>query len=131
MSHRKAANVRELAARFAGGRISEERLRRLTDDELTAVPGIGLWTVHSALLISLQHVTLSTGDHASPTAHLQQPYLGQRQPRRRRALCRLHAAYGHSEELPDDLKSGRPPAVSARLAVSSPSPFDGSEAAML
>lgn len=58
LSWRKAGTVLDLAARFTDGRLSETELRELPDDrvleELTQVPGIGPWTVHGALLISLR-----------------------------------------------------------------------------
>lgn len=67
LSWRKAATYLELAAHFADGRLSEERLRGLPDerviDELTAIPGIGPWTAHGALLISLRRSdVVPTGD---------------------------------------------------------------------
>ena len=67
VSWRKAATLRELAARFADGRLSQERLAALGDDEvvaeLTDVHGIGPWTVHGALLIHLRRAdVVATGD---------------------------------------------------------------------
>ena len=57
LSHKKAATLRDLAARFDDGRLDEKVLRRLPDDEieaaLTEVPGIGPWTVQGALIIAL------------------------------------------------------------------------------
>jgi DNA-3-methyladenine glycosylase II len=57
MSNRKAATLRELAGRFLDGRLNEESLPRMTDDEieaaLTEVPGIGPWTAHSFLIVAL------------------------------------------------------------------------------
>ena len=57
LSWRKAKTVLDLAARFADGRLSEQRLSLLPDDhilnELTQISGIGPWTVHGALLIAL------------------------------------------------------------------------------
>ena len=57
LSWRKAKTVLDLAARFADGRLSEQRLSHLPDDqilnELTQISGIGPWTVHGALLIAL------------------------------------------------------------------------------
>jgi DNA-3-methyladenine glycosylase II len=57
MSNRKGATVRALAERFADGRLSDEALSRMTDDEveavLTDVPGIGPWTAHGFLLVAL------------------------------------------------------------------------------
>ncbi len=50
LSARKGATLRALAERFVDGRLSDEALSRMTDDEveaaLTEVPGIGPWTAH-------------------------------------------------------------------------------------
>jgi DNA-3-methyladenine glycosylase II len=58
LSWRKAATVLDLAQRFSDGRLSETELRELPDQEvikrLTAVKGIGAWTVQGALLIALR-----------------------------------------------------------------------------
>jgi DNA-3-methyladenine glycosylase II len=67
LSWRKARTVLDLAGRFVDGRLSEQRLARLPDAEviaeLTQVPGIGPWTVHGALLISLHRQdVVPTGD---------------------------------------------------------------------
>ena len=69
LSRRKAATVLDLAQRFADGRLSEAELRELPDAEvirrLTAVKGIGPWTVQGALLIALRRPDLvRTGDLA-------------------------------------------------------------------
>ncbi len=57
-SWRKAKTVLDLAGRFADGRLSEDRLRALPDEgileDLTRIPGIGPWTVHGALLMTLR-----------------------------------------------------------------------------
>jgi len=69
LSRRKVATLRDLAQRFADGRLSGEQLGRLSDAEietrLTAIPGIGPWTVHGFLIIALdrQDVVLA-GDLA-------------------------------------------------------------------
>ena len=67
LSWRKARTMRDLAARFADGRLSEARLSELPDErileELTQIPGIGPWTVHGALLIALHRGNVvPTGD---------------------------------------------------------------------
>jgi DNA-3-methyladenine glycosylase II len=58
LSRRKAATVLDLAQRFSDGRLSEAELRELPDQDvigqLTAVKGIGAWTVQGALLIALR-----------------------------------------------------------------------------
>jgi DNA-3-methyladenine glycosylase II len=57
MSTRKGETLRALAERFVDGRLSDEALDRMTDDEveaaLTEVPGIGPWTAHGFLLVAL------------------------------------------------------------------------------
>lgn len=57
-SWKKAATLIDLADRFADGRLSEQRLGALVDEEilaeLTQIKGIGPWTVHGALLITLR-----------------------------------------------------------------------------
>jgi DNA-3-methyladenine glycosylase II len=57
LSARKAATLLALAKRFDNGRLSEEVLSRMTDDEveatLTEVPGIGPWTAHGFLIVAL------------------------------------------------------------------------------
>ena len=58
LSWRKIGTLRELAERFSDGRLDPDVLGELPDDELlaalTAVPGIGPWTVEGAMLIALQ-----------------------------------------------------------------------------
>jgi DNA-3-methyladenine glycosylase II len=57
LSWRKISTLRDLAGRLSDGRLDPEVLGSLPDDdllaELTAVPGIGPWTVQGALLIAL------------------------------------------------------------------------------
>jgi DNA-3-methyladenine glycosylase II len=56
-SSRKGETLRALAERFVDGRLSDEALSRMTDDEveatLTEVPGIGRWTARGFLLVAL------------------------------------------------------------------------------
>jgi len=58
LSWRKIGTLRDLAERMADGRLNQDVLSTLPDDELmtelTAIPGIGPWTVQGALLIALQ-----------------------------------------------------------------------------
>jgi len=58
LSWRKVSTLRDLAERFSDGRLNQDVLSALPDEELmaelTAVPGIGPWTVQGALLIALQ-----------------------------------------------------------------------------
>jgi DNA-3-methyladenine glycosylase II len=56
-SARKGQTLRALAERFVDGRLSDEALSRMTDEDveasLTEVPGIGLWTARGFLLVAL------------------------------------------------------------------------------
>jgi DNA-3-methyladenine glycosylase II len=58
LSWRKVSTLRDLAERFSDGRLNPDVLSALPDEELmaelTAIPGIGPWTVQGALLIALQ-----------------------------------------------------------------------------
>jgi DNA-3-methyladenine glycosylase II len=57
LSWRKISTLRDLAQRLSDGRLSADALSNLPDDELmaelTAIPGIGPWTVQGALIIAL------------------------------------------------------------------------------
>jgi DNA-3-methyladenine glycosylase II len=57
LSWRKISTLRDLAGRLADGRLDQDVLSSLPDDELTAeltaIPGIGPWTVQGALIIAL------------------------------------------------------------------------------
>jgi DNA-3-methyladenine glycosylase II len=57
LSWRKIGTLRDLAERMTDGRLNQDVLSSLPDDELlaelTAIPGIGPWTVQGALLIAL------------------------------------------------------------------------------
>ena len=69
LSYRKGATLRALAERFVDGRLSDEALSRMTDDDveaaLTDVPGIGPWTARGFLLVALDRPDVFlTGDLA-------------------------------------------------------------------
>jgi DNA-3-methyladenine glycosylase II len=69
MSARKGTTLRALAERFVDGRLSDEALAGMTDDEieaaLTEVPGIGPWTAHGFLILALDRPdVLLSGDLA-------------------------------------------------------------------
>jgi len=69
LSARKAATTRALAARFVDGRLSDEGLAGMTDEDvetaLTEVPGIGPWSAHGFLLVALDRPDVFlTGDIA-------------------------------------------------------------------
>ena len=57
LSRRKVATLRDLAQRLSDGRLDADTLSTLPDEELiaelTAIPGIGPWTVQGALIIAL------------------------------------------------------------------------------
>jgi DNA-3-methyladenine glycosylase II len=57
LSWRKVSTLRDLAERMSDGRLNQEDLNALPDDELmaelTVIPGIGPWTVQGALIIAL------------------------------------------------------------------------------
>jgi DNA-3-methyladenine glycosylase II len=57
LSWRKISTLRDLAERMVDGRLNPDVLSGLPDDqiiaELTAIPGIGPWTVQGALIIAL------------------------------------------------------------------------------
>jgi DNA-3-methyladenine glycosylase II len=58
LSWRKVTTLRDLAERLTDGRLNLDVLSSLPDEELmaelTAIPGIGPWTVQGALIIALQ-----------------------------------------------------------------------------
>jgi DNA-3-methyladenine glycosylase II len=57
LSARKVETLRAVAGLFADGTLRDEDLRAMPDEEietrLTAIPGIGPWTVHGMLIIAL------------------------------------------------------------------------------
>ena len=69
MSARKGTTLRALAERFVDGRLSDEALAGMTDDEieaaLTEVPGVGPWTARGFLILALDRPdVLLSGDLA-------------------------------------------------------------------
>jgi DNA-3-methyladenine glycosylase II len=69
LSRRKVETLRVLAAQFAAGDFSDDFFRHSSDEEieaaLTAIPGIGPWTVRGFLIIALNRPdVLPTGDLA-------------------------------------------------------------------
>jgi DNA-3-methyladenine glycosylase II len=69
LSARKGATIRALAERFVDGRLSDEGLAGMTDEDveaaLTEVPGIGPWSAHGFLLVALDRPDVFlTGDIA-------------------------------------------------------------------
>jgi DNA-3-methyladenine glycosylase II len=69
LSARKGATLRALAERFVDGRLSDDALAQLTDEQieaaLTEVSGIGPWTAHGFLIFALDRPdVLLSGDLA-------------------------------------------------------------------
>jgi DNA-3-methyladenine glycosylase II len=69
LSARKGATLRALAERFADGRLSDEGLASMADNDveaaLTEVPGIGPWSARGFLLVALDRPDVFlTGDIA-------------------------------------------------------------------
>jgi DNA-3-methyladenine glycosylase II len=58
LSWRKISTLRDLAERLTDGRLNQDALSSLPDDELIAelitIPGIGPWTVQGAMLVALR-----------------------------------------------------------------------------
>ena len=68
LSRQKSATLRAIAAAFADGTLESRRLRRLDDaavmEAVTALPGIGPWTAHMLLMLSLGRPdVLPVGDY--------------------------------------------------------------------
>lgn len=68
LSRQKIASLRCIAAAFAGGDLSNRRLRRMDDDAVvqavTQVRGVGEWTAHMLLMFSLGRPdVLPVGDY--------------------------------------------------------------------
>ena len=69
LSARKTATLRDIAQRFVDGRLSDDALAAMSDDNvvaaLTAIPGIGPWTARGFLLVALDRPDVFlTGDLA-------------------------------------------------------------------
>jgi len=60
LSRNKAASIRDLAEKVAGGTVPLENIRRLSDDEivarLSAIRGIGRWTAEMFLIFQLRRL---------------------------------------------------------------------------
>jgi DNA-3-methyladenine glycosylase II len=69
LSARKTATLRAVAEQFVDGRLSDEALSGMSDEDvvvtLTSIPGIGPWTAHGFLLVALDRPDVFlTGDLA-------------------------------------------------------------------
>jgi DNA-3-methyladenine glycosylase II len=78
MSARKGATLRALAERFVDGRLSDEALAGMTDEEveaaLTDVPGIGPWTARGFLLVGLDRPDVFLSGDLALTRAVQRAY---------------------------------------------------------
>jgi DNA-3-methyladenine glycosylase II len=78
MSARKSATLRAIAERFVDGRLSDEALARMSDDEvdavLTEVPGIGPWTAHGFLLVALDRPDVFLAGDLALRRAIRRPY---------------------------------------------------------
>lgn len=115
LSQQKASYVRDLAERTASGEVDFDALHALPDDEiiriLTAVKGVGLWTVQMYLIFALQRPNvLPVGDlgiraairKAYRTRQLPKPARIEKIARRWHPHCSVAAWYlWRSLELPD------------------------------
>jgi DNA-3-methyladenine glycosylase II len=105
LSRRKVQTLRAVAERFAAGELTDQGLARLSDAEietaLTAIPGIGPWTVHGFLIIALDRPdVLLPGDLAL-----------------RRVVMRLYG-FDHLPTEPEMLRLAEPWRPYRSLAVS-------------
>jgi DNA-3-methyladenine glycosylase II len=110
LSGRKAETLSALAERFVDGRLSDEALSRMTDEEieaaLTEVSGIGPWTAHGFLIFALDRPDVLLGgdlalrhavqrlyglDHL-PTEHEMLDVAGRWRPYRSLAVSYLFAS---------------------------------------
>jgi len=77
-SARKGQTLRALAEQFVDGRLSDEALSRMTDEEveatLTQVPGIGLWTARGFLLVALDRPDVFLSGDLALRRAIQQAY---------------------------------------------------------
>jgi DNA-3-methyladenine glycosylase II len=90
LSWRKVGTLRDLAERLSDGRLDEQTLAALPDDDfitaLTAVPGIGPWTAQGVLLVALRREdVVLPGDLALRKA-IQDAYRLDRIPRQQEVL---------------------------------------------
>ncbi len=92
LSWRKIGTLRDLAERMSDGRLNTDVLSSRPDDqimaELTAIPGIGPWTVQGALIIALgrEDVVLPGRPGLLPARSPSRPAGG---PRHRREMAAL------------------------------------------
>jgi DNA-3-methyladenine glycosylase II len=68
-SWRKVATLRDIAERLSDGRLDQDQLRTLSDEDIIAalveVPGIGPWTAQGALVLAFgREDVVLTGDLA-------------------------------------------------------------------
>jgi DNA-3-methyladenine glycosylase II len=110
LSSRKTATLHALAQRFVDGRLSEDALAHMTDEQveasLTEVSGVGPWTAHGFLIVALDRPdVLLPGDLALrhtvqrlyelddlPTEHDMEELAGRWRPYRSLAVSYLFAS---------------------------------------
>jgi DNA-3-methyladenine glycosylase II len=84
LSGRKAEYLRDLAAYFADGRVDQERLLVMSDDEvierLTDIRGIGRWTAEMFLIFNLQRPDVLPLDDLGLLKAVGRHYLSGRTP---------------------------------------------------
>jgi DNA-3-methyladenine glycosylase II len=91
LSWRKTGTLRDLAERMTDGRLDADVLAALPDDdlmaELTAIPGIGPWTVQGALLISLNREDVVLAGDLALRKAVQAAYQLDHRPSQREVLA--------------------------------------------
>ncbi|KIK67439.1 hypothetical protein GYMLUDRAFT_37561 [Collybiopsis luxurians FD-317 M1] len=121
LSARKAEYVRDLATRFADGRLSTEKLLKADDDELaemlTEVKGIGRWTVDMFSIFTLRRPNiLPVGDLGVQRGMLRW-YLGLHSPTYSCSVSPDKAGRDSKDENGSDAETGTLPILSDRPAT--------------
>jgi DNA-3-methyladenine glycosylase II len=108
LSWRKVNTLRDLAERMSDGRLNTDVLSRKPDDEiiaeLTAIPGIGPWTVQGALIVALNREDIVLAGDLALRKQSETPTIS--------TVCRRSRRFSPSP------RSGGPIAVSPRATCS-------------